>query len=443
MTLPVNVAMATVTGTFMSADDGTPATGAVTFEPVPCRLVDASADVVLIGVPVVATLDAAGHFTVDLVGTDDPDLNPVDWTYLVTVRLTTPARGWRFAMAAPAGTTTDLADVVPIETSSGDAITAGPPGEPGPPGDPGPPGEGVPEGGAAGQVLAKASGDDFDTAWTAASAPGLHAATHAAAGLDPVTLTQAQITGLSAALAAKADDTTTITPTAPLTGGGDLSTNRTLAVTDFTSAARGTVPASGGGTANFLRADGTWAQPPGGGAGTGGHASFTFSNTTTAPPSNSQLRLNNSTQTAATLLYVSETDTDGLDVSVGLDKILAGHQIYVQDYDDASKWLKFAVTANGIDRGTYREFAVSYLSGPGAIPAGKLELQGIAPGSVGVPPGGTTGQALTKTAAADYAVGWSNVVANVSGATGLWAGTQAAYTALGTWSPSVLYIITT
>jgi hypothetical protein len=33
----------------------------------------------------------------------------------------------------------------------------------------------------------------------------------------------------------------------------------------FTSVAQGEVPASGGGTTNFLRADGTWAVPPGSG----------------------------------------------------------------------------------------------------------------------------------------------------------------------------------
>lgn len=49
-----------------------------------------------------------------------------------------------------------------------------------------------------------------------------------------------------------------IATTAPLTGGGDLSADRTLAVSDFTSSTRGTVPASGGGTAFFLRADGDW-----------------------------------------------------------------------------------------------------------------------------------------------------------------------------------------
>jgi hypothetical protein len=41
----------------------------------------------------------------------------------------------------------------------------------------------------------------------------------------------------------------------------------------FTSGAKGLAPASGGGTANFLRADGTWAAPSGGGGGSPGGAS--------------------------------------------------------------------------------------------------------------------------------------------------------------------------
>jgi hypothetical protein len=113
-------------------------------------------------------------------------------------------------------------------------------------------------------------------------------------------------------------NTRTINTTAPLTGGGDLSADRTIALADggittaklfdgavtlakmanmstsrllgrvtggtgvpealtgtqattlldaFTSALKGLVPASGGGTVNFLRADGTFAEPP----GTGGN----------------------------------------------------------------------------------------------------------------------------------------------------------------------------
>lgn len=51
----------------------------------------------------------------------------------------------------------------------------------------------------------------------------------------------------------------------------------------FTSALKGLAPLSGGGTTNFLRADGTWAAPPGGGGGGGliGFQVFTSSGTYT------------------------------------------------------------------------------------------------------------------------------------------------------------------
>jgi hypothetical protein len=77
----------------------------------------------------------------------------------------------------------------------------------------------------------------------------------------------------AAATVARSDHThsyaatsTAINTTAPLTGGGDLSANRTLAVNTFGSAQAGVVPLSGGGTVNFLRADGTWTTPAGGGS---------------------------------------------------------------------------------------------------------------------------------------------------------------------------------
>jgi hypothetical protein len=44
-------------------------------------------------------------------------------------------------------------------------------------------------------------------------------------------------------------------------------THLTSMVQVFTSSLNGAAPASGGGTTNFLRADGTWAAPPGGGGG--------------------------------------------------------------------------------------------------------------------------------------------------------------------------------
>ncbi len=48
----------------------------------------------------------------------------------------------------------------------------------------------------------------------------------------------------------------------------DLTGTQATALLDaFTSAAKGLAPASGGGTTNFLRADGVWAAPPSGGGG--------------------------------------------------------------------------------------------------------------------------------------------------------------------------------
>lgn len=116
------------------------------------------------------------------------------------------------------------------------------------------------------------------------------------------------VTGLDAALAGKVGTARAISTTAPISGGGDLSADRTIALDDngvtfakmqdigqdrivgritggagdpesltgtqvtamldaFTSVLKGLAPPSGGGTTNFLRADGSWAAPPGGSGG--------------------------------------------------------------------------------------------------------------------------------------------------------------------------------
>jgi len=105
----------------------------------------------------------------------------------------------------------------------------GPAGSTGPAGGPGPAGPGVPAAGTIGQLLAKTSGTDYDTQW-----------------VDPgVPLTR------------------TITTTAPLSGGGALSGNLTLAVAQFSAggATPGVVPgANGVGATYYLNATGAWTQ---------------------------------------------------------------------------------------------------------------------------------------------------------------------------------------
>lgn len=69
-------------------------------------------------------------------------------------------------------------------------------------------------------------------------------------------------TATQTALDTKAAKTILISTTAPLAGGGDLSANRTLTVSDFTASNRGTVPPSGGSSDVYLRGDGTWGPVP-------------------------------------------------------------------------------------------------------------------------------------------------------------------------------------
>ena len=75
----------------------------------------------------------------------------------------------------------------------------------------------------------------------AAKASTTHASTHATGGTDVLTLGQAQITGLVTALAAKALGATTMTAGTGLTGGGDLSANRSFAVAYGTTSTTATV----------------------------------------------------------------------------------------------------------------------------------------------------------------------------------------------------------
>jgi hypothetical protein len=74
---------------------------------------------------------------------------------------------------------------------------------------------------------------------------------------DGQTVAWASITGKPSLV----ETSRTISTTPPLTGGGDLSSNRTLAVNDFSPFSKGVVPASTGLSTDYLAADNTWTDP--------------------------------------------------------------------------------------------------------------------------------------------------------------------------------------
>ncbi|WP_129710900.1 collagen-like protein [Haloactinopolyspora alba] len=117
-----------------SNPDGTPVTGFVTFTPSPTyvRYPVATPDPATI-VPQAITcpidqdgylLDAQGNQGVMLVATDDPDGNPVDWTY--EVRLDFGVLIDPFHINVPAGGEVDLTTLIPVSESDGVQTIQGP-----------------------------------------------------------------------------------------------------------------------------------------------------------------------------------------------------------------------------------------------------------------------------------------------------------------------------
>lgn len=133
--------------------------------------------------------------------------------------------------------------------------------------------------------------DAVDAALASSFTPTAHATSHAAAGSDPLTLAESQITNLvsdlstlASGLAGKASSTDprltdARTPTAHASshqfGGGDAIKLDDLAAPDdntdlnASTSAHGLAPKLPGNTTTFLRGDGTYAVPPGGGGGAG------------------------------------------------------------------------------------------------------------------------------------------------------------------------------
>ena len=118
--LPANVSQGTVTGKIglavqvegSDADiDVVAAVGSVTFSPSITQMLHAGSDLVIIPRPITVVLDANGAFTTKLIATDDPDLNPIGWTYHASFALE-GVGVTEFNFSVPSGSTQDISDLI-------------------------------------------------------------------------------------------------------------------------------------------------------------------------------------------------------------------------------------------------------------------------------------------------------------------------------------------
>lgn len=121
MPLPVDYGTGIVTGTFTDTN-GDPVVGTVSFTPSASRLLGTGA--VILGESVVVDLDATGSLSVTLPASDDPNVNPTDFTYRVDETFVGTV-GSTYFIDVLEGVTLDLSDVaVPGVVNNGTVIWA-------------------------------------------------------------------------------------------------------------------------------------------------------------------------------------------------------------------------------------------------------------------------------------------------------------------------------
>jgi Collagen triple helix repeat (20 copies) len=95
---------------------------------------------------------------------------------------------------------------------------------------------------------------------------------------------------------------------------------------------------------------------------------YNFSTNLTAPPATGQARFNAThPYTAVTTVWLSVLTAGDVDIRVALAAQPVGATLYLQDKDDATRFVKFTTTAPGVDQGTYFAFTVTWVANGGAL----------------------------------------------------------------------------
>jgi hypothetical protein len=101
--------------------------------------------------------------------------------------------------------------------------------------------------------------------------------------------------------------------------------------------------------------------------GTSGSAEYTFSTSTSAPPASGQIRFNNATYSAVTLVWVHNITNGGTDIKRPLLATPIGTKLIIQEQNNSANYADYEVIGTPVDRGNYVEFPVTFLEGGTAI----------------------------------------------------------------------------
>ncbi|WVQ00125.1 baseplate wedge tail fiber connector [Synechococcus phage MA10] len=114
---------------------------------------------------------------------------------------------------------------------------------------------------------------------------------------------------------------------------------------------------------------------------------YTFDNTTDPNPANGYIRFNSGSIGDATVLYISATDTFGVDLDSLIPRFFTTDQrLYIQQKTDATNFVVLTINAAGTDLGGYWSIPVSVIDS-GAFPADESDviMQFITDGVVKAP----------------------------------------------------------
>lgn len=106
---------------------------------------------------------------------------------------------------------------------------------------------------------------------------------------------------------------------------------------------------------------------------------FSFSATTTAPPTGSQIRFNAATYADVTKVWMRTLTVEGFDQYYMLTRLLPGGTLVVQDKGDHLLAVKFSILAAPLDKGTYVELSVALVESAGLLAAQQVLVVFLAP----------------------------------------------------------------